>query len=297
MHQNHPNHDMQPQCSSSGQTGDAVDEEGVSQQLHQPQYADDLRTHDYRAQSSARFDVDKYSKMLGVSASAAASSNYAITSGTAIGSTRGLGFSAAAAAAAAAAPTSANRGRSEQQPRERLAAQPSRPSNAHIFPEISSFRRWLSVYSYSRIMEGPNRFLDLSLRPLCEVVDAVTHCKPSVYIHGHVNCSVGSGAVVAPAAKEQEDVMQRFPSVTFRGFALNFSGKDGGAELSHLCSSCRIIAQIDVVDVGLLVAQVVTSEAALIAVLDSFNSVCARSSVMQGRTDCSIHDFTRFARL
>ena len=290
-HPNHPNHDMQPQCSSSGQTGDAVDEEGVSQQLHQPQYADDLRTHDYRAQSSARFDVDKYSKMLGVSASAAASSNYAITSGTAIGSTRGLGF-----AAAAAAPTNANRGRSEQQPRERLAAQPSRPSNAHIFPEIASFRRWLSVYSYSRIMEGPNRFLDLSLRPLCEVVDAVTYCKPSVYIHGHVNCSVGSGAVVAPAAKEQEDVMQRFPSVTFRGFALNFSGKDGGAELSHLCSSCRIIAQIDVVDVGLLVAQVVTSEAALIAVLDSFNSVCARSSVMQGRTDCSIHDFTRFAR-
>ena len=103
--------------------------------------------------------------------------------------------------------------------------------------------------------------------------------------------------MMADEAKEQEDVMQRFPSVTFRGFALNFSGKDGGAELSHLCSSCRIIAQIDVVDVGLLVAQVVTSEAALIAVLDSFNSVCARSSVMQGRTDCSIHDFTRFARL
>ena len=91
--------------------------------------------------------------------------------------------------------------------------------------------------------------------------------------------------------------MQRFPSVLLRGFALNFSGKDGSAELSQLCSSCRIIAQIDVVDVGFLAADVLASEHALIAILDSFHSVCAPGAILQGRTNCSISDFTRFCLL
>ena len=88
--------------------------------------------------------------------------------------------------------------------------------------------------------------------------------------------------------------MQRFPSVLLRGFALNFSGKDGSAELSQLCSSCRSIAQIDIVDVGLLAADIVMSEAALISILDSFHAVCAPACIMQGRTSCSIDNFTRF---
>ena len=257
------------------------------------QSVDELRNRDasnYRAQSSARFDVDKYSKMLGVSASAAVSSNYAITAGASSGSTRGLGFSAAGGASSGSA------GRNNEHAREKTAAQASRPSNAHVFPEISCFRRWLSVYAYSRIMQGPSRFLDLSLRSLADVQDAVTYCKPSVYIHGHVGSSVHTGAFVAPTAQEQQELVNRFPSVVFRGFALNFSGKDGSAELAQLCSSCRTITQIDAVDVGLLAAQVVTSEAALIAILDSFHSVCAPYSVMQGRTNCSISDFTRFPR-
>ena len=87
--------------------------------------------------------------------------------------------------------------------------------------------------------------------------------------------------------------MQQFPSVLLRGFALNFSGKDGSAELSQLCSSCRTISQIDVVDVGFLVADVLTSEDALIPILDTFHSVVAPGATLQGRTNCSISDFTR----
>jgi hypothetical protein len=142
-------------------------------------------------------------------------------------------------------------------------------------------------------MEGPNRYLDLSLRPLLEVQDALVHCRPSVYIHGYVSSSLRTAAFSSPTAKEEDELMQRFPSVLFRGFALNFSGKDGSAELSQLCSSCRSIAQIDVVDVGLLAADVLSSEDALIPILDSFHSVCAPGAIMQGRTNCSISNFTR----
>jgi hypothetical protein len=258
---------------------------GGSERLQQHQPFDDLRSRHYRAQSSARFDVDKYSKMLGINSLDALSSNYAITAGSSSSSTRGLGFSASAG-------LSASYGRNEQ-PRDRPASQSSRPSNAHMFPDVSCFRRWLSVYLYSRIMQGPNRYLDLSLRPLLEVQDALAHCRPSVYIHGHVSSSVHTAVFSSPTAKEQEQLMQRFPSVVLKGFALNFCGKDGTAELSQLCSSCRTIAQIDVVDVGLLVADVVASEAALIPILDSFHSVCAPGAIMQGRTNCSISDFTR----
>lgn len=252
---------------------------GESERPQQHQNFDDSRSHNYRAQSSARFDVDKYSKMLGINSSDALSSNYAITAGSSGSSTRGLGFSASAG-------PSAGYGRNEQA-RDRPAPQSSRPSNAHIFPDVSCFRRWLSVYLYSRIMQGPNRYLDLSLRPLLEVQDALAHCRPSVYIHGHVGPSVNTVAFSSPTAKEQEELMQRFPSVLLRGFALNFSGKDGSAELSQLCSSCRTIAQIDVVDVGRLAADVLTSEDALIPILDSFHSVCAPGAIMQGRTNCS----------
>jgi hypothetical protein len=146
-------------------------------------------------------------------------------------------------------------------------------------------------------MQGPNRFLDLSLRSLLEVQDAIAHCRPTVYIHGHVNSSSNTVAFSSPTAKEQEELMQRFPAVLLRGFALNFSGKDGSAELSQLCSSCRIIAQIDVVDVGFLAADVLASEHALIAILDSFHSVCAPGAILQGRTNCSMSDFTRLCLL
>jgi hypothetical protein len=89
------------------------------------------------------------------------------------------------------------------------------------------------------------------------VQDALAHCRPSVYIHGYVSSSANTVAFSSPTAKEQEELkMQRFPSVLLRGFALNFIGKDGSAELSQLCSSCRTIAQIDVVDVGFLFADV-----------------------------------------
>ena len=245
----------------------------------------DSRSHNYRTQSSARFDVDKYSKMLGINSTDALSSNYAITAGSSGSSTRGLGFSASTG-------SNASYGRNEQ-PRDRPASQSSQPSNAHIFPEVSCFRRWLSVYLYSRIMQGPNRYLDLSLRPLLEVQDALAHCRPSVYIHGYVSSSANTVAFSSPTAKEQEELMQRFPSVLFRGFALNFSGKDGSAELSQLCSSCRSIAQIDVVDLGFLVADVLTSEDSLTPILDTFYSVCAPGAILQGRTNCSISDFTR----
>lgn len=250
--------------------------------------AQNSEEHDYRTQSSARFDVDKYSKMLGVSAASAVSSNYSITSGSTHGSTRGLGFSAAGASSATSRVDGA---------REQPASQPLRPSNAHVFPEISSFLRWLSVYLYSRIMQGPNRFLDLSLRTVSEVLDAVAYCKPSVYIHGKLGSSVVNGVIFSSTVQEQDDLMQRFPSVLFRGFALDFSGKDGGAELSRLCSSNRTISQIDVVDIGFLSADILTSESSLDPVLDSFHSVCAPLSILQGRTDCSINDFTRFVPL
>jgi hypothetical protein len=252
-------------------------------------HLDDARSDDYRNQSRARFDVDKYSKMLGLSAPDAVSSNYAISAGVAgsAGSTRGLGFSAAGT-------PGASQGRNEHS-REKPSAQPGRPSNAHIFPHVSSFRQWLSVYLYSRIMQGPNRFLDLSLRSLSEIQAALAYCRPSVYIHGHVSSSALADSCSGPTVQEQAELVQRFPSTLFRGFALNFSGKDGSAELSQICSSCRSIAQIDIVDVGLLAADVVTSEAVLIPILDSFHAVCAPSSIMQGRTGCSIDDFTRFA--
>jgi hypothetical protein len=256
---------------------------------HQHQNCDDSRSHNYRAQSSARFDVDKYSKMLGINSTDALSSNYAITAGSAGSSTHGLEFSASTG-------SNASNGRNEQ-PRDKPASQSSRPSNAHIFPDVSCFRRWLSVYLYSRIMQGPNRFLDLSLRSLLEVQDAIAHCRPTVYIHGHVSSSSNTVAFSSPTAKEQEELMQRFPAVLLRGFALNFSGKDGSAELSQLCSSCRIIAQIDVVDVGFLAADVLASEHALIAILDSFHSVCAPGAILQGRTNCSMSDFTRLCLL
>jgi hypothetical protein len=256
---------------------------------HQHQNCDDSPSHNYAAQSSARFDVDKYSKMLGINSTRALSSNYAITAGSAGSSTHGLGFSASTG-------SNASNGRNEQ-PRDRPASQSSRPSNAHIFPDLSCFRRWLSVYLYSRIMQGPSRFLDLSLRPLLEVQDALVHCRPSVYIHGHVSSSANTVAFSCPTAMEQEELMQRFPSVLLRGFALNFSGKDGSAELSQLCSSCRIIAQIDVVDVVFLVADVLASEHALIPIQDSFHSVCAPGAILQGRTNCSMTDFTRLCLL
>jgi hypothetical protein len=253
-----------------------------------PRNLDESRNDDYQAQSRARFDVDKYSKMLGIGASGAVSSNYAITAGVAAssgGSNRGLGFTAAGASGA-----SSSYARNEY-PREKSSSQPSRPSNAHIFPHISCFRQWLSVYLYSRIMQGPNRFLDLSLRSLSEIQAALAYCWPSVYIHGHISCTA---APVAPTAQEQAELVQRFPSTLFRGFALNFSGKDGSLELSQICSSCRSIAEIDIVDVGLLAADIVMSEAALISILDSFHAVCAPACIMQGRTSCSIDNFTRF---
>jgi hypothetical protein len=243
-------------------------------------------TDDYQAQSKARFDVDKYSKMLGIGASNAVPSEYAITAGvtaSSSGSTRGLGFTAAG--------TSGSSHGYNVHPREKSSAQPSQLSNAHMFPHISSFRHWLSVYLYSRIMQGPDRFLDLSLRSASEVQAALAYCRPSVYIHGHI-CSAGA-PVIAPTAQEQIELVQRFPSTLFRGFALNFSGKDGSLELSQICSSCRSISQIDVVDIGLIAADVVMSEAALISILDSFHAVCAPACIMQGRTSCSIENFTR----
>jgi len=252
-----------------------------------PRNLDESRNDDYQAQSRARFDVDKYSKMLGIGASGAPSSNYAITAGVAAssgGSNRGLGFTAAGASGARYGPS--------EYPREKSSSQPSRPSNAHIFPHISCFRQWLSVYLYSRIMQGPNRFLDLSLRSLSEMQAALAYCRPSVYIHGHI--SSAAAPVAAPTAQEQAELVQRFPSTLFRGFALNFSGKDGSLELSQICSSCRSIAEIDIVDVGLLADDIVMSEAALISVLDSFHAVCAPACIMQGRTSCSIDNFTRF---
>ena len=262
---------------------------GGYERPQQHQKFDDSRSHNYRAQSSARFDADKYSKMLGINCPDALSSNYVVIAGSSGSSTRGLGFSASAG-------SNASYGRNEQ-PRERPASLSSRPSNAHVFPDVSCFRRWMSVYLYSRIMQGPSRYLDLSLRPLLEVQDALAHCRPSVYIHGYVSASANTVAFSTPTAKEQEELMQRFPSVLFRGFALNFSGKDGSAELSQLCSSCRSIAQIDVVDVGFLVADVLTSEDALIPILDTFHSVCAPGAILQGRTNCSISDFTRLVLL
>jgi hypothetical protein len=227
--------------------------------------------------------------MLGIDSPDALSSNYVLISGSSGSSTRGLGFSASAS-------YNASYGQIEQ-PRDRPASQLSRPSNAHVFPDISCFRRWMSVYLYSRIMQGPSRYLDLSLRPLLEVQDALAHCRPSVYIHGYISSSANTVAFSSPTAKEQEELMQRFPSVLLKGFALNFSGKDGSAELSQLCSSCRTIAQIDVVDVGFLVADVLTSEDALIPILDTFHSVVAPGATLQGRTNCSISDFTRLYRL
>jgi hypothetical protein len=258
---------------------------GGYEQPQQHQDFDDSRSHNYRAQSSARCDVDKYSKMLGINCTDAPSSNYVVTAGSYASCTRGLGFSASAG-------VNASHGRNEQ-PWDRPASQSSWPSSAHLFPDVSCFRRWMSVFLYSRIMQGPGRYLDLSLRTLLEVHDALAYCRPSVYIHGYVSSSANKVAFSSPTAQEQEELMQRFPSVLFRGFALNFSGKDGSAELSQLCSSCRIIAQIDVVDVGFLVADVFTSEDALIPILDSFYSVCAPGAILQGRTNCSISDFTR----
>jgi hypothetical protein len=88
--------------------------------------------------------------------------------------------------------------------------------------------------------------------------------------------------------------MQRFPSVLLKGFASNFIGKDGAAALSRLCRSCRMIDQIDVVEVGFVAADLVKSESDLINLLDIFDSLCAPGAVLQGRTNCSMYDFTRF---
>jgi hypothetical protein len=283
--------DVSPQCpqlpcTSSQASRSDHHEQGSTDALKQRVNDDDgaaCGERGYLSQSTARFDVAKYSRMLGLSSDSALSSNYSITSGSAQTATRGLGFSAAVGASAA----TLERGSSSRE-------KPVKAINAHLFPEISSFVRWHRLYSYSRIMQGPNRFLDLSLRPLSDICDAVAYCKPSVYIHGKINSLAVNGTSFSCSAQEQNELTQRFPSVLFKGFALEFSGQDGTSELSNLCSSSSRIGQIDAVDIGLVPADMLTSEESVAAALEPFCSVCAPHCILLGRTNVAIHDFIRF---